>query len=174
MRINVKIEGISALLFNKFNPSETKGKKTVLIYSAEDDAEKSLYKDDKGNVCTPSLHLEAAMIKSAVSFKMKGRKTYKDVFKSGLTVEPELIKHKDNEYELYTVPVVIQRSRVVKSRAMKKKWGLDFVINIIDEESLTPAVVKTVLENAGKYIGIGDWRPKFGRFKIVEFKADKK
>ena len=86
------------------------------------------------------------MVKSAASFKMKGRKTYKDVFKSGVIVEPDMIKHVDNKYEIFTCPVVIQRSRVMKSRALFKEWELKFVINVIDEESLTPKIVKEAID----------------------------
>ena len=31
-------------------------------------------------------------------------------------------------------------------------------------------VLKEIIIYAGKFIGIGDWRPHFGRFEVVEFK----
>lgn len=31
-------------------------------------------------------------------------------------------------------------------------------------------ILKEIVEYAGKFVGIGDWRSHFGRFEIVKFK----
>jgi len=33
---------------------------------------------------------------------------------------------------------------------------------------LTLGDVKDILEDAGRLVGVGDWRPKFGRFGVAE------
>ena len=52
-----------------------------------------------------------------------------------------------------------------------KKWKLEFNIDIEDE--IDPNAVKEALEIAGKYVGIGDWRPekkgKYGKFQVTSF-----
>ena len=35
---------------------------------------------------------------------------------------------------------------------------------------MNQTVVKEILEAAGKYKGVGDNRPEFGRFEVIEFK----
>lgn len=170
--INVSIRGTSPLLMNKFvGDEDDKLKKTKRVYDKNEETENSIYRDESGAVCQPSLHLEAAMTKAAVDFLMKGKKTYKDAVKSGIFVEPEMIPHKISDYETFAVPVVINRSRVVKARARLNEWELDFrVIN--RDERLTPDIIKEILETAGKFVGIGDWRPRFGKFEITKFEVE--
>jgi hypothetical protein len=39
----------------------------------------------------------------------------------------------------------------------------------LENENIAVATLKAILEDAGKYKGIGDWRPKHGRFKVTSF-----
>ena len=54
---------------------------------------------------------------------------------------------------------------------------MELTFHIIFEDEISPAVVKESLEIAGKYVGIGDWRPekkgKFGKFQVTSFKEAK-
>lgn len=64
-------------------------------------------------------------------------------------------------------PVVVAKQRVMKVRPMiQAGWVItpefEFDDKIINEKDLVKAA-----EDAGALIGLGDWRPKFGRF-IVE------
>jgi hypothetical protein len=47
-------------------------------------------------------------------------------------------------------------------------WELDFTI-LVHDERIDPLKVEQVLENAGKYHGIGDYRPRYGLFEITSF-----
>ena len=60
----------------------------------------------------------------------------------------------------------------MRSRPIFKEWSCTFVFEIIDE-NLNYLVLKEILEAAGKYKGVGDFRPEFGRFEVVEFKKEK-
>ena len=169
-KFNVEVEGISPLLQHRFAVEEdtaalTKGKK---VYNSEEDARKALYTDEKGNPIQPSTHFEGAMVKSAVQFKMQGKKTYKDAFRAGVFIEPVNIPHKIKDWEIDLMPVVVNRSRIMRSRPKFNNWKLAFQITCIDER-IAPEVIKEILEDAGKFVGIGDFRPKFGRFKVIKF-----
>jgi hypothetical protein len=48
---------------------------------------------------------------------------------------------------------------------------LRFTINIL-EEQLPVEAVRKILEYAGRYVGIGDFRPRFGRFEVIEFQEE--
>jgi len=54
--------------------------------------------------------------------------------------------------------------------AFKKGWEAKFKILILDEDRLPQKALGEILEYAGKFVGIGDWRPHFGRFEVIEFK----
>ena len=122
------------------------------------------------------------MVAAAVNFKIQGRrgKTYKDLFRAAVFVSPEQIKHgiavpdeltTDGDAPLYLDmrPVVVNRARVVRIRpAFKPGWSLDFEIEVLDDQ-LHPELIHDILMLAGKTVGIGDFRPKFGRFMVTQF-----
>jgi hypothetical protein len=167
-RYEVIIRGTAPLLQNRFDDEQDDSlKKSGKQYDKQKDAEKALYK--KGNkVCQPATHIEGAMVKAATSFMLKGKKTFKDAFRGGVFVEPDMIPHKHQKWEIDLQNVVIQRSRVVRSRPKFNKWELEFQILCIDER-VTPAIIKQILVDAGKFHGIGDYRPRFGRFEVIKF-----
>lgn len=60
--------------------------------------------------------------------------------------------------------VVVSRQGIVRTRPIFRNWSLEFSIHYmdIDEDKIRRAV-----EFAGRNIGLGDYRPKYGRFDIV-------
>ncbi|KPA15232.1 hypothetical protein MHK_004565 [Candidatus Magnetomorum sp. HK-1] len=108
------------------------------------------------------------MIKSATEFKFSGRKTYKELFKAGVYVDPLYIPHKIQTFEIDKQPVVINKARIMRCRPRFDDWELEFKIQIRDDR-IEGLIVKEVLENAGKYHGIGDYRPRYGLFEVTKF-----
>jgi hypothetical protein len=47
-------------------------------------------------------------------------------------------------------------------------WRLRFTLNVVHDE-LSEEMVRTILEEAGSFMGIGSWRPRYGRFRVVKF-----
>ena len=71
----------------------------------------------------------------------------------------------------FTVPVVIQRNRVMATRAMfDLPWACEFTVDG-DEELVSAEHLERWLDIGGRRIGIGDWRPEksgtYGRFKLA-------
>ncbi len=173
-QLNITIKGISPLLQHRFpleDHGENQNKAKKKIYVAEEEAKKALYTDsDTGKIVHPSEHIYGALIKAAVYFKFEGKKTYKDIIKAGIVLEPEYIPlNKENWDEIDCRPVVIQRARVARWRPRFNDWKLTFNINILDDENLQISLLKDILDRAGKYHGIGDNRPRFGRFIVTNF-----
>ncbi len=169
--IDVSIVGIAALLQNKFveglgKPDPNDSDKKI--------AEKVLYLDVKGIVVQPAEHIEAAMAKAGVQFKMKGqgKKTYKDFVKSGVFITPELIPHDKQKWVVDKRRVVIGKASIMRRRPMFTGWSLKFVIDVINPE-IDLEVLRKILDYAGKFIGIGDQRPKYGRFTVTDWKIRK-
>jgi hypothetical protein len=68
--------------------------------------------------------------------------------------------------------VTVQRNGITRTRpAMKVGWTItvDLMINL--PEYIPVEILHEVLINAGRLIGIGDFRPSFGRFAVVRFEA---
>ena len=172
-QINIEITGLAPLLQNRFPTEEfgqNKSKAAKKVYVPEDEAKKCLYQKD-GKIFQPAEHIYQSMIRAATDFKFSGKKTFKDVITSGILVEPEEIPLITKlPYEIDVRPVVIQRARVLKWRPKFNQWKLKFKLTILDDTNITPANVKEILEKAGASKGIGDYRPRFGRFTVTEFK----
>lgn len=65
--------------------------------------------------------------------------------------------------------VVVSKRRVMRYRPRFNRWAVEVAI-IFDESILDAHQLVSSLENAGRYVGIGDYRPKkggsFGRFEV--------
>lgn len=186
-QVSCKVRGTSPLLQNRFPMPEyeTMGKGGHVQTGSRDYREQwrdSLYVTKDGEVYQPAVHFERSMVKAAVNFKIQGKrgKTYKDLVSASVFISPEEILHgidepdeldTDADKALYLDlrPVVIQRARVPKVRpAFKPGWELEFVIDVIDDQ-MPQEMLKDILDYAGRAVGIGDYRPRFGRFQVVRF-----
>ena len=171
--IEVEITGIAPLLCNRF-PTEDSGteqsKIKKKVYIPTEIADKKLYKNAEGKSCIPGEHIFQAMRKAAVDFKFEKKKSFKDVITSGIAITPEdIVIVTDKPYEIDARPVVIQRARVLSWRPKFTNWKLKFSLQILDDENISPNNVKEILEKAGATKGIGDYRPRFGRFMVTSF-----
>lgn len=74
----------------------------------------------------------------------------------------ELAKNPDF---IYAKSVKIGTARVMSYRPIFRDWSVEFGL-MFDEEQITKEELLMVLENAGNLCGVGDWRPRFGRFSV--------
>jgi hypothetical protein len=190
-QVEVKVEGVSPLLQHRFPIPDYAdlnkgGKKSTGAKNYADEWKSSLYVTKDNQIYQPASHFELSMTKAAASFKVTGKrgKSYKDLVASAMFIDPleilfgmdaptELDTDPDKTLYLDMRPVVIMRARVVRLRpCFKPGWNLGFTINVIDDE-LPSEILQDILTLSGKAVGIGDYRPKFGRFKIVSFEVAK-
>jgi hypothetical protein len=185
--VKVRIEGTAPLMQHRFpipdlaNLSKG-GKKNTGVTDFSQEWREYLYVNKDGDIFQPAIHIETAMVKAAANFKIQGKrgKTFKDLVSANVFIDPLEISHgikipeeldADADKILYLDirPVVIQRARVIRLRpTFKPGWKLDFTINVIDDQ-MPFEVLNDILVLAGKTVGIGDFRPRFGRFMVVEF-----
>jgi hypothetical protein len=95
-----------------------------------------------------------------------------DLFKAGLVVLTELASLGKETWDyLDQRRVVVQRNGVNRIRpAMYKGWRATVELQILLPEYITREVLGAAITNAGRLVGIGDFRPTYGRFHVVEFK----
>lgn len=169
--IEVEIKGIAPLLHNRF-PAEEFGEnastKKKKVYVPKDEADKKLYKNQDGSYYQPAEHIFQSLVKAAVDFKFEGRKTFKDIINSGIAITPENIPL-DHPFVIDERSVVIQRARVLAWRPRFDEWSVKFNVEIIDDENIPISTLNEILTHAGMRKGIGDYRPRYGRFMITKF-----
>lgn len=173
--IDVKVEGIAPILQHRRPLPEEEGEPDATERSGRPDwaaeAETAFYKLEDGTICQPSDHVHAALLKAAVNFQIpgKGKKTYKDLVNSALVVEPDQLAHIHQDYTIDRRWVTVSRSKVLRHRPRLEKWALKFRL-IVTDDQFPVKVVRQILDYAGRYVGIGDYRPKFGRFMVTEWR----
>jgi len=180
-KYKVEITGITPLLQNK--PEEYGFDIQWIEKQAstnwEGEALKKLYVNTDGEIYQPSTHIERALIEAGKKIKMKGagKSNYSKYFGSMINVEEAEILHIKPKYEIFKALVVIPstKGRIMRYRPLFKEWKL--VFNISFEDEISSDVLKEALEIAGRYVGIGDWRPekkgKFGKFQVTSFQEAK-
>lgn len=194
-QINARIRGVAPLLQHKFGAAtletlmQGSNKKTASQdYSLE--WMTTMYASPQGYIYQPAAHIEGMLVKAGALFQIKGRKgkTYKDSMRAYVYVQPDEVPHLWNgecipvpDASLITDPtdalqvsvmrVVVQRSAVARARLMVSTgWELAFTMEVHDEQ-LRHDVVQEILREGGRAIGIGDFRPRYGRFEVVDFQV---
>jgi hypothetical protein len=174
---DVTIEGTTPLLFNRFIQasieSQTKKRSGAV---AQSDAENKLYKDGNGKICVPSTWVYGCLVESAKNFKIQGKMkaTYSKLVGSTIKVNPEMAIVSPQSWIPYTISAVnpMTRGRMMVTRPRMDAWKLTFRIEF-NEDDIPIEVVKNIIDYAGNYVGIGDWRPakkgQFGKFLVSKF-----
>jgi len=63
----------------------------------------------------------------------------------------------------HTVGVKVGMAKVMRTRPMFRSWSL-FATAQFDPDVLNLRDIEEIANDAGKLVGLGDWRPKHGRF----------
>ena len=139
---------------------------------AELECQTSLYLDRTGAPTLPAAAVRAMIETSARKLKQGPQ------VREGLVVESIEAFDYDRERmgttveELgksaqFTVGVVVQRNRILRTRALFEPWSLTFTLDC-DDELVDQEQLETWLDIGGRRIGLGDWRPEksgsYGRF----------
>lgn len=137
-------------------------------------AEYYCYRNTDGLCFIPADHLRGAFINAGAYSKAKvgnARKSMKNIVAGMFEVSPEQIIL--SEYDTIDKRSCVNKNvkaRVITIRPRWNQWEAEFTLSV-DEDSISLSQVKQIIEDAGKYIGIGSFRPmnngRFGRFKLT-------
>jgi len=170
----VEIKGVKPLLMHApvdlgDNPRRRRGEHLA----PEEEAKQYLYTDPEGNIVIPSINIKAMLRDAGRNYKISGRRaTYGSMIRAGIDIEPyPYVPLKYSKWEVDVRPVVVQSSRILRARPRFDEWGLEFVIINKDPNVLLRDTMRKVVEDAGKWIGLGDFRPEFGLFEVVRFEV---
>jgi hypothetical protein len=140
-------------------------------------AEFACYRNDNGLCFIPADHFRGSFINagSYVKAKVGGRsKSMKVIVAAMFTVLPEQIILPD--YDAIDKRSAVNKhvkARIIRIRPKWNDWQVTFTLQV-GERSITVETIKTIIEYAGNYVGIGSFRPTangmFGRFELVDIK----
>lgn len=151
--------------------SSKKGK-TEADHKAVGEAEwhGSLYLNDKGEPCLPGEVLEATLAEGAKKYKLgkatKGAIIIEGNFDLVYKGPKDPKKMFDNGAFTKRAGVRVKQNRIIRTRPIFTEWECTFEIHWDDTMIKDEAQLEDIVVAAGQ-TGIGDWRPKFGRFEVV-------
>ncbi len=128
-----------------------------------------LYTDEHGAPCLPGEVLEAALVEGAKKFKLGKAAKGAIIIDGNAPLDYPGPKDVNKLWAeggyLKLAGVRNKQNRVIRSRPIFPSWSCTFEVNwnpemIKDEEQLLDIIT------AAGQSGIGDWRPKFGRFEV--------
>jgi hypothetical protein len=184
--VNATIEGSADLLFHVWNCESIAEKASARKGSAAkktDDLESYVLRNDDGIICLPSEYLRMSVV-NAAKYRQdprSPRKSASDLYKAAIvslkplcqitTVTGELPKVWDYEHRCR---VQIQRAGVTRCRpGFKEGWKVEVPLMVNLPEYISPSELHDAISAAGRLIGVGDFRPTYGRFQVVGFEVQK-
>lgn len=176
--VNVTAEGAADLLFHRWNCETVDAKSKAAknsIAKKTDDIESYVWRNDDGELCIPGEYFRQSLIHAA-KFKQdprSSRKSAMDLFKAGVVATTPLASLGSADWDyLDTRRVTVQRAGVNRTRpAMRQGWRCDISFEILTPEYIDPILFQEVFNTAGRLVGVGDFRPTFGRFYIANFEV---
>jgi len=172
----VEIRGVKPLLLN--NPeaeiSNTPTRRRGEHMTPEEEAKMRLYINENGEPCVPSKQIKGSLRCAGRGYRVRGRgtTTYGSMIRAGIDIQPFMIPiiSKD-EWKVDVQHVVVQRNRIPRARPRFDDWKLEFRILNRDPSVLLRDTLKKILIDAGKWCGIGDFRPEYGLFEVTRFEV---
>lgn len=178
----VTIRGNAALLFHRWS-NEAVAEKAAAAKGSKakksDNIESYLYRCDNGHLGLPGEYLRQSIVskrEGAARYRQdprSPRKSAVDLFAAGIVSlteaadlgvpEPEYIDRRR---------VVIRGSAITRERpALKAGWEATVELMVLLPEYIDQSTLHDVLTQAGRFVGVGDFRPTYGRFQVVQFKV---
>lgn len=174
--VTVAIEGSADFLFHRWNTEAVDAKAAAAKNSAAkktDDVESYVYRTESGELAIPGEYLRGAVI-GAAKFRQdprSPRKSAMDLFKAAVVSTTNLASLGVADWDyLDRRRAMVQRQGINRTRpAMRAGWKAEFQFLITLPEYVDRQMLRETIESAGRLIGVGDFRPTFGRFGVVKF-----
>lgn len=177
-RASVTISGHADILFHRWNNeavAEKAGAAKGSKAKKSDNVESYVWRNDDGDLCLPGEYLRGSIVHAAKFHQdpRSPRKSAMDLFKAGVVSLTSLasLGTKDWDYEDRR-RVVVQRAGITRVRpAMRSGWKVTVDLMITTPEYISPEFLQQVIAKAGLLVGVGDFRPTYGRFGITGFEV---
>jgi hypothetical protein len=187
--IHITLTGIKPLLMNRFTDEQAlkiEGGSSAVGYASEngtprEQAEPKIYRDAGGNICIPSMNVLRSIFDGGF-FHKAGKKQ--------ITTKKESMLCSCISIRELDIPLISTTPWEVDSRAIVNPstggrrlchrprfdvWSLSFTIEW-DGSLINLKLLRQIIDDAGKRIGLGDFRPAkkgpFGRYVVTQWKAE--
>lgn len=178
----VTIKGVAAILFHRWS-NEAVAEKAAAAKNSKakktDNIESYMYRMDEGdkhsNIAIPGEYLRRSIVMAA-KFKQdprSPRKSAMDLYQASIISLTDLADTgaKDPDY-IDRRRVTVQRAGVTRERpALRAGWEVTFDLLCQSPEYINPQDLLDTITQAGRLVGMADFRPSFGRYQVVHFEV---
>lgn len=181
--VEFELWGTRPILFHSYNAQAVQAKATAKKNSKEkkeDNVESYVTRNESGEICIPAEYIRMSII-GAARYKQdprSPRKSAMDLYKASVFYDEDMFPilsdgapTKEWDY-LDQRRVVVQRSAITRVRpAFHKGWRCVVRLQCTEPGYISASELLDTLTIAGKSIGLGDFRPSFGKFQVSKYAA---
>lgn len=186
MKIDIRLEGTTPLICNRFTDSAAQSASSGTRSSMsttdrgtpQEICQSKLYMGLNGKPAIPQPNLLRCLIEGGRFHKVgksqvttaKSSMLFACVDVDGAEIS---IEHKQPwKVDTRAVRIPSTGGRILAHRPMFDDWALSFTMDV-DETIMSPKLMRQIIDDAGKRIGLGDFRPAtkgpYGRFVVTKW-----
>jgi hypothetical protein len=182
----VTVTGDSAILWHRWQSDSVEAKAKAAKGSAAkktDDVESYVWRNADGVICLPGEYLRGSLIdprNGAAKYQQdprSPRKSALDLFRAGvisLTDLAPITKADGSLAENWDYMdrrrVTVQRAGITRERpALNAGWSATVQFMVTTPQYIDARMLHRTFTDAGRLVGLADFRPTFGRFSVTSF-----
>lgn len=177
-RIEGTLEGTAPLLFSRWVTdldAPTGGKHTA--ESRAEEATRKVYRSPDGTLVLPAWNLKKAIADGCVRSGLKdGKRSAMGLLMAALFIDPDPSFGVAEPDFMHTAtgkrPARTGGAVLIERPALATGWRLGFAASVVLDR-VHPDLVRTSVATAGLEVGIGSWRPEYGRFVLRDWTVSK-
>jgi hypothetical protein len=177
VQVTFTIRGACDILFHRWSNEDVAAKTAAKRGSATkkvDNLEAYVWRDAQGMVCLPGTYVQRAMIEAGrfMQDPRSSRKTAMDLFKAAFVPTPfDALAPLGPKWEIEDKRrMTVGRAGITRvSPGFKSGWEASFDFEILLPEYVSDDMFLESLSLAGRVIGLGQYRPTYGRFQVIKF-----
>jgi hypothetical protein len=176
------IEVVAPILFSKWTEQASENIKTGATGGKFTDdqrmaeAMEKVYRNDSG-LFLPPWNFKKCLLEGTMKAGLKeGRASAAKFFEATIFVQGDLLFGVEEPDFIHETPgrrpPKTGGACLIKRPALNAGWRLPFQLMIVDDRR-SPEHIKRAVEEAGLLVGLGSWRPEYGRFVLTEWAVTK-
>lgn len=174
----VTIEGNAPIFCHRWDSEAVEEKSKAAKGSKtkkSDNVESYVYRTEEGEIGIPGAYICGAIATAAKSQQdpRSPRKSALDLFKAGVISLTECASLGSKEWDyIDRRRVRVQQAAITRERpAFRTGWKLTYHLQVLLPEYISPQFLYQVIVDAGRFVGIADFRPTMGRFMVTHFEV---
>jgi hypothetical protein len=186
--VSMELTGDAALLFHRWQSDAVEAKSKAGKGSTEkktDNVESYVWRNDDNQICLPGEYVRGSLVdpqNGAAKYRTdprSPRKSALDLFRAGVVSMTDLavITRADgtlaNSWDyIDRRRVRIQRNAITRERpAFNAGWTAEVQLMVLTPQLIPVQVLRHTMFDAGRLVGVGNFRPTFGRFSVTRFEV---